>query len=87
MDNEDIKCEVPLSNYEVIKVLKAKKINNDLITYLESVQLPYIYPLESLREIKGLEADLTKLAVLSNTNNIDSFSEHDRKRINKYLQL
>ncbi len=90
--------EVPLSNREVLKVLKARKGGElehqqphhpktlEMLEYLESVEKdPYIYPLEILREIKNLEANLTTLAVVSNVSDLNILSTSDRKRVENYF--
>ena len=92
-DNED--TEVPLSNYEVLRVLKARENNSDpdskcteMIKYLESVIKKDKYPLEKLRDLKindGLDASLNTLAILSNTQDLSILSASDKKRIVKAL--
>lgn len=92
--------EVPLSNREVLKVLKARINNeengqkhhsrtNEMIEYLESVEGVYKYPLEVLRDLKttkGLDADLATLATVSNISDLSIISESDRKRIEQYFK-
>jgi len=92
---ETEETEVPLSNREVIKVLKARenmetnKDIADMITYLETtITQKDKYPLEKLRDIKkseGLEASLITLAILSNTQDLTILSSSDKKRILKAL--
>ena len=91
--------EVPLSNREVLKVLKARNSNSndididnskcaEMIAYLESiVKGPNKFPLETLRDLKireNLDASLNTLAILANTNDISIVSPSDRKRIIKH---
>jgi hypothetical protein len=85
--------EVPLSNREVLKVLKARKGGQtehpqhhprtlEMLEYLESIEKgPYKYPLEILRDIKNIEADLTTLAVVSNVSDLSILSPSDRKKV------
>jgi len=102
--------EVPLSNREVLKVLKARKRaervedtntedtdtenttelhhprTQEMLEYLESVEKgPYKYPLEILRNIRGLEADLTTLAICSNISDLSILGNSDRKKIEQYF--
>jgi hypothetical protein len=87
--------EVPLSNREVLKVLKARVEEDsnskctEMIAYLESViKGPDKYPLEKLRDLKisyNLDASLNTLAMLSNTHDLKLVSSSDRKRIIKYF--
>ncbi len=90
MDEEN--TFVPLSNREVLKVLKARKGGQtehqhhprtiEMLEYLESVEKgPYLYPLEILRDIKNIEADLITLAVVSNISDLSILTPSDRKRI------
>jgi hypothetical protein len=92
--------EVPLSNREVLKVLKARNSNDsvqagtdnskcaEMIAYLESViKISNKYPLETLRDLKtreNLDASLNTLAILANTNDLSIVSPSDRKRIIKH---
>lgn len=89
--------EVPLSNREVLKVLKARKSENlhnlshprtlEMLEYIELVEKgPYKYPLEILREIKGLDASLITLAVVSNISDISILSHADRKKIEQRFE-
>ena len=84
--------EVPLGNTEVLKVLNAKnteehsEICKEMIFYLESVKIKEKYPMEILREIKGITNDIASLVSLSNTNHVDVVSLHDLKIINKYIK-
>jgi hypothetical protein len=93
MDEKEV-TEVPLSNREVLKVLKARTNNNqtkhcprtlEMMEYLESIEKgPYIYPLEILRDLKiskNLDADLVKLAIVSNISDLSILSSSDRKRV------
>lgn len=90
-DSED--TEVPLSNIEVLKVLKARPSNSpfnmEIIEYLEKfTNSKELYSLEILRNIKNeynLDADITKLAIVSNTQDISILSSSDKKRIEQYL--
>jgi len=91
-ENNTTDVEVPLSNREVLKVLKARNEEpdskcSDMITYLESIIKEFDkYPLEILRDFKveaGLDATLNTLAILSNTNELSILSPSDRKRIIK----
>jgi hypothetical protein len=90
-ENEDI---TPLSNREVLKVLKARKNDGhprtlEMIEYLDSIEKgPYKYPLEILRDIKtkkNLEADLTTLTIVSNVSDLSILSASDRKRIEQHF--
>lgn len=102
-EKETIKelTEVPLSNREVLKVLKARTEDPEnegqkhhprtveMIEYLESVEKgPYKYPLEVLRDLKtskNLDADLVTLAVVSNISDLSILSSSDRKRIEQHF--
>lgn len=82
--------EVPLSNREVLKVLKARDNHNpktlEIIEYLESIEKgPYKYPLEILRNIKNLDSDLITLAVASNISDLSILSVSDRKRVEQHF--
>jgi hypothetical protein len=87
--------EVPLSNREVLKVLKARPNPNEhprtseMIKYLESIEKgPYTYPLEILRNLKiskNLEADLNTLTIVSNVSDLSILSPSDRKRIEQHF--
>jgi len=96
MDEKEI-TEVPLSNREVLKVLKARSFASgdnskctEMITYLESIiKGPDKYPLEKLRDLKinyNLDASLNILTLLSNTEDLSILSSSDRKRIVKHLE-
>ncbi len=92
MEDKEI-TEVPLSNREVLKVLKARSNENhhprtlELIEYLETIEKgPYKYPLETLRNLKkNLSADLITLAVVSNISDLSILNNSDRKKIEQYL--
>lgn len=92
MEDNEI-TEVPLSNREVLKVLKARSNENhhprtlELIEYLETIEKgPYKYPLETLRNLKkNLSADLITLAVVSNISDLSILNNSDRKKIEQYL--
>ncbi len=89
--------EVPLSNMEVLKVLKARKSGQmehqkhhprtlEMLEYLESIEKgPYKYPLEILRDLKNIEADLTTLAIVSNISDLSILSKSDCKRIEQHF--
>jgi hypothetical protein len=89
--DEKYLSEVPLSNTEVLKVLKQKKNaslkTTEFVEYLESIQhFENKYPLEELRNIKeSLNCDLNTLAIISNTSNLDSLSKMDRKKITNHF--
>lgn len=103
MDEKEVKelTEVPLSNREVLKVLKARTEDPDnegqkhhprtveMIEYLESVgKGPYKYPLEILRDLKtskNLDADLVTLAIVSNISDLSILNSSDRKRIEQHF--
>lgn len=90
--------EVPLSNREVLKVLKARNVNEEkhhsrtleMIEYLELIEKgPYLYPLETLRSLKNnidLEADLTTLTIISNISDLSLLQKSDRLKIEKYFK-
>jgi hypothetical protein len=88
MDEKEL-TEVPLSNREVLKVLKARTTENpkcsEMIEYLESINKgPYKYPLEILRDFKvnnTLDADMITLAVVSNISDLSILTPSDRKRL------
>ena len=94
MDEKE-QTEVPLSNREVLKVLTARPCEageqnhprtTEMIEYLESIETgPYLYPLEILREIKHLEADLNTLTVVSNISDLSILSAADRKCIEQHF--
>jgi len=98
MDQDQEITEVPLSNREVLKVLKERKQENDInsiykdmMIYLDLVikENEDIYPLEILRDVKiaeKLDADLNTLAILSNTNDLSILSSSDKKRIVKHFK-
>jgi hypothetical protein len=79
--------DIPLSNEEVLKVLKARENQTEFTTlfidYIESVRPnKHDYPLETLRKVKSLESNIIELAMLSNTNDINTIKSHsDRKKI------
>lgn len=90
--------EVPLSNREVLKVLKARIQTGEngekhhprtleMVEYLETVEKgPYNFPLETLRNIsKNLSSDITTLAILSNISDDSIVNASDRKRIKQHL--
>ncbi len=93
--------EVPLSNREVLKVLKARKGGQmehqyanashhprtlEMLEYLESIEKkPYKYPLEILRDIKNIEANLNTLAIVSNISDLSILSSSDSRRIKQYI--
>ena len=86
-DNEEI---VPLSNREVLKVLKARTEKHhprtlEMLEYLETVEKgSYKYPLEILRDLKiskSLAADLTTLAIVANISDLNILSPSDHKRV------
>jgi hypothetical protein len=91
MDEKEL-TEVPLSNMEVLKVLKAKnEISpevSEMIAYLESVENNKCdkYPLEHLREIRGIKADLVTLAVVSNLSDLSLLSDSDRKLVEQKMK-
>lgn len=96
MDEKEL-TEVPLSNREVLKVLKARKdgLNGEshhprtleMLEYLESIEKgPYTYPLEILRDIKNLQADLHTLAMVSNMSDLSILTPSDRKRVDQYFK-
>jgi hypothetical protein len=91
--------EVPLSNREVLKVLKARPKNGEekyyprtieMIEYLESIEKgPYLYPLEILRDLKtskNLEADLITLTIVSNISDLNILSVLDRKKVEQHFK-
>ena len=93
MEEKEI-TEVPLSNREVLKVLKARNTNHhprtlEIIEYLESIEkYPYKYPLELLRDLKinkNLDADLVTLAIVSNISDLSILSSSDRKKVDYYF--
>jgi len=90
--------EVPLSNREVLKVLKARNNSNEgkhhsrtieMMEYLDSIEKGvYKYPLEILRELKttkNLDADLLTLAIVSNISDINILNNSDKKKIQQYF--
>jgi hypothetical protein len=93
--------EVPLSNREVLKVLKARTCDSEnegqkhhprtveMMEYLDSVEKgPYNYPLEVLRDLKNngsLEADLITLTMVSNTSDLGILNNSDRKKIEQHF--
>jgi hypothetical protein len=98
MDEKEI-TEVPLSNREVLKVLRARTSGAseskhhlrtlEMMTYLESIEKgPYKYPLEILRNLKvskNLDAELITLAIVSNTSDLSMLSSSDRKRVEQHF--
>jgi hypothetical protein len=98
MDEKEI-TEVPLSNREVLKVLRARTNDSngtkhhprtlEMMEYLESIEKgPYQYPLEILRDLKiskNLDADLITLAVVSNISDLSILSSSDRKRVEQHF--
>jgi hypothetical protein len=94
MDEKEL-TEVPLSNEEVLKVLKARTSREehprtlDMITYLETIKKgSYKYPLEVLRNLKttkNLEAELTTLAVVSNISDTSILSASDKKLVEQHF--
>lgn len=96
MDEKEI-TEVPLSNREVLKVLKARYGNDEkhhprtleMSEYLESIEKgPHKYPLEILRDLKvskNLDADLNTLAIVANISDLSILSNSDRKKIEQHF--
>jgi len=86
------KTEIPLSNTEVLKVLKGKiseensLIGCEMLNYLNEIGIKEKYPMENLRDLKGLTCDPVQLVILSNTNCTDNISLQDIKLINKYIK-
>jgi hypothetical protein len=90
MDEEKELTEVPLSNREVLKVLKTRTEQNpkltEIINYIESIEIgPYKYPLEILRDIKMLSADLNTLATVSNMADLSILNIEDRKKVENHF--
>lgn len=85
--------EFPLSNCEVYKVLNArgKDLQNakivEILTYLESIKSDNKYPLEILRNLENMEADINTLAIVSNTSDISILSNNDKKRVIKACNI
>lgn len=98
MEEKEI-TEVPLSNREVLKVLKARDSGEqkhhprtlEMKIFLETVEKgAYKYPLEILRDIKinkNLDADLNTLAIVSNISDLSILSPSDRKRIEQHFTM
>lgn len=94
--NEYETNQVPLSNREVLEVLRVRnntehsKRTLEMKEYLESIIIiPYKYPLDILRDLKNsknLEADLNTLAILSNTSDLSILNNSDKKIIEKHFQ-
>jgi len=92
---EDINIEVPLSNKEVLKVLSAKKDSNNnekyikILEYLNDTFMDDKYNFELLRQLKSeesIEANLSTLCMLSNTNKTSLVNKNDLDKINNYLK-
>jgi len=87
--------EVPLSNREVLKVLKARTNKDqhhprtlEMLEYLEFIEKgPYKYPLEILRDIKNLQANLITLTLVANTSDLGILSSSDRKRVEQHFKM
>ncbi len=95
MEQKDILEEVPLSNSEVLKVLKAKTSINqnskcsEILKYLQSIPISNKYSLELLRDLKTqniLETDLLTLAMVSNISDLSILKEQDRNTIELHLR-
>jgi len=96
MEEKEV-TEVPLSNREVLKVLKARNTTKEkhhprtleIIDYLESVEKgPHKYPLETLRDLKtskNLDADLITLGIVSNVSDLSILNNSDRKKVEYYF--
>lgn len=97
MEEKEI-TEVPLSNREVLKVLKARTNSNEgkhhqrtleIMQYLDSIEKgTYKYPFEILRELKtskNLDSDLITLAVVSNISDLNILPASDKKKIEQYF--
>jgi hypothetical protein len=85
---------VPLSNAEVLIVLKAKnqKTKLDIVEYLESITNPDIftdkYPLEKLRDLKkneNIDESIFNLTIFSNTHDPRVISKSSLKIINNFF--
>jgi hypothetical protein len=83
--------EIPLSNSEVLRVLKARDPNKhhkktlEMIEYLESVKNDK-FPMNIIRTLKNeglLEASMMNLVMLSNTSDTTLVSSADLKIINQ----
>jgi predicted Zn-ribbon and HTH transcriptional regulator len=84
---------IPISNSEVYKILRNKThIGNvdEIFKYLDDNKIKSLYPLDDLRNLKKtakLNADILKLAMVSNTNCINILDEEDILVINKHFNI
>lgn len=67
--------EIPLSNREVLKVLKARKkytkITKQFVEYLgDVVEENNVYPISKLRNIKGTDLTQEEMCIIENIQNL-----------------